>query len=59
MHTLSKGITTTATATLPCKPDLRQLRFDIQRTRISNQLLSQELLYFAHECFAPSRVRLK
>ncbi|EBY9434235.1 conjugal transfer protein TraG, partial [Salmonella enterica subsp. enterica] len=55
VHTLSKGITTAATATLPCKPDLRQLRFDIQHTRISAPLLSQELLDFAQECYAPSR----
>lgn len=59
VHTLSKGITTAATATLPCKPDLRQLRFEIQHTRISDPLLSQELLDFAQECYAPSRVRLK
>lgn len=59
VHTLSKGMTTAVTATLPCKPNLRQLRFEIQHTRISNQLLSQELLNFAQECYAPSRVRLK
>ncbi|EAA7007473.1 conjugal transfer protein TraG N-terminal domain-containing protein [Salmonella enterica subsp. enterica] len=58
IHVVSKGITNAATATLPCKTDLRQLRFDIQHIRISDQLLSQELLDFAQECYAPSWVKL-
>ena len=59
VHSLSKGITSAATATLPCKPDLRQLRFDVQHTRIHDPILAQELKDFARSCYAPSLVRLK
>ncbi|VUS31159.1 conjugal transfer protein TraG N-terminal domain-containing protein [Klebsiella spallanzanii] len=59
VHVLSNGITNAATATLPCKPDLRQLRFDIQHTRIKDKILSQELLDFVQECYSPSLARLK
>ncbi|MGL4724667.1 MAG: conjugal transfer protein TraG N-terminal domain-containing protein [Scandinavium sp.] len=59
VHTLSKGITNAAVATLPCQPDIRQLRFDVQHTRISDPILAQELQDFTMECYAPSLVRLK
>ncbi|HFO3578403.1 TPA: conjugal transfer protein TraG N-terminal domain-containing protein, partial [Escherichia coli] len=32
VHKLSKGVTQAAVASIPCRPDLRQLRFEIQRT---------------------------
>jgi len=59
IHVVSKGVTAAATATLPCKPDLRQLRFDIQHTRINDPILAQELQDFVLECYAPSLARLK
>ena len=59
VHAMSKGITSAATSTLPCKPDLRQLRFDVQHTRITDPILAQELEDFAMACYAPSLVRLK
>lgn len=59
VHTLSKGITSAAVATLPCQPDLRQLRFDVQHTRISDPILADELQDFVMECYAPSLVHLK
>lgn len=59
IHTVSKGMVNAATATLPCKPDLRQLRFDIQHTRISDPVLGQELRDFVMECYSPSLARLK
>lgn len=59
VHTLSKGITSAATAALPCQPDLRQLRFDIQHTRINDPVLGQELLDFVMECHSSSLARLK
>lgn len=59
VHSLSKGVTNAATVTLPCKPDLRQLRFDVQHTRLNDRILSQELADFAQQCYAPSLVRLK
>lgn len=59
VHSVSKGLVNSATATLPCKPDLRQLRFDVQHTRISDPVLGQELRDFVMECYSPSLSRLK
>ncbi|MGL4724133.1 MAG: conjugal transfer protein TraG N-terminal domain-containing protein [Scandinavium sp.] len=59
VHTLSKGLTESAIAAIPCEPDLRQLRFEVQHTRINNPLLAQELKDFTLECYAPSLVHLK
>jgi len=58
-HALSKGITSAAVATLPCKPDLRQIRFDVQHSRVSDPALAQELQDFVNDCYGPSRARLK
>ncbi len=52
MHKLSKGITQAAVATIPCRPDLRQLRFEVQHTRISNPSLAAELQDFTNDCYA-------
>lgn len=59
VHVVSKGLTAAATASLPCQPDLRQLRFEVQHTRISDPVLGQELQDFVMECYAPSLARLK
>lgn len=58
-HALSKGITSAAVAVLPCKPDLRQLRFEVQHTRLADPALAQELQDFVNDCYGPSRTRLK
>ncbi|WP_143706575.1 conjugal transfer protein TraG N-terminal domain-containing protein, partial [Xenorhabdus innexi] len=52
VHRLSKGLTQAAVATIPCRPDLRQLRFEVQHTRISNPALAAELQDFTHDCYA-------
>lgn len=52
MHKLSKGITQAAVAKIPCRPELRQLRFEIQHTRISNPALAAELQGFNNNCYA-------
>ncbi|MCX8967252.1 conjugal transfer protein TraG [Erwinia psidii] len=59
VHVVSKGLVNAATVTLPCKPDLRQLRFEVQHTRISDPVLGQELRDFVMECYSPSLARLK
>ncbi|WKN20575.1 conjugal transfer protein TraG N-terminal domain-containing protein [Azotobacter vinelandii] len=58
MHALSKGITSGAVAALPCGTDLRQMRMEVDATRIANPLLAQEVADFSHDCFGPSRARL-
>jgi len=51
-HKLSKGITQAAVATIPCRPDLRQLRFEVQRTFIENRALADELQDFTNDCYS-------
>lgn len=59
VHSVSKGFVNAASATIPCRPDLRQLRFEVQHTRISDPALGQELQDFVQECYSPSFARLK
>ncbi|ULR31694.1 conjugal transfer protein TraG N-terminal domain-containing protein [Dickeya fangzhongdai] len=52
VHRLSKGITQAAVATIPCRPDLRQVRFEVQHTSIDNPALAEELQDFTNDCYA-------
>ncbi|NCG54051.1 conjugal transfer protein TraG N-terminal domain-containing protein [Serratia fonticola] len=58
-HLMSKGMTQAAVQTLPCKPDLRQIRFEVQHTRVSDPAFADELQAFANDCYAPARYRWK
>lgn len=58
MHALSKGVTNAAVASIPCGTDLRQMRMDVDNTRINNPLLAQEIADFTRDCYGPSRARL-
>nr|WP_253219539.1 conjugal transfer protein TraG N-terminal domain-containing protein [Pseudomonas chlororaphis] len=58
MHALSKGVTSSAVAAIPCGTDLRQMRMDVDNARINNPLLAQEVADFTHDCYGPSRARL-
>ncbi|MFA9499741.1 conjugal transfer protein TraG N-terminal domain-containing protein [Mannheimia sp. E30BD] len=48
-----------AIASIPCKPDLRQIRFEVQSTQIKDQFLRKEVSDFVQECFIPARTYLK
>ena len=52
IHKLSKGVTQAAVATIPCRPDMRQIRFEVQHTRIDNKALAQELQDFTNDCYS-------
>lgn len=52
MHRLSKGVTQAAVASIPCRPDMRQVRFEVQHTRIRNKALAQELQDFTNDCYS-------
>jgi hypothetical protein len=52
MHRLSKGATQASVASIPCRPDLRQMRFEVQHTRIRNKALAQELQDFTNDCYS-------
>jgi hypothetical protein len=58
VHALSKGVTAAATAAIPCTPDIRQMRMEIDRSRIDDQMLLQEVADFTHDCYGYARSRL-
>lgn len=58
MHALSKAVTGAAVAAIPCGTDLRQIRMDIDSTRIDDPLLAQEVADFTYDCYGPARARL-
>lgn len=57
-YAASKGLTHGAIASIPCKPDLRQIRFEVQSTQIKDQFLRRELNDFVSSCFLPARAKL-
>lgn len=58
MHALSKAVTGAAVAAIPCGTDLRQMRMEIDSTRIADPVLAQEVADFTHDCYGPARARL-
>ncbi|WP_259657936.1 conjugal transfer protein TraG N-terminal domain-containing protein, partial [Burkholderia pseudomallei] len=58
IHALSKAITGAAVASIPCGADLRQIRMDIDSTRINDPVLTQEVADFTHDCYGPARAKL-
>ncbi|MGQ5288516.1 conjugal transfer protein TraG N-terminal domain-containing protein [Pectobacterium actinidiae] len=58
MHSISKAVTGAAVAAIPCGTDLRQMRMDIDNTRIDDPLLAQEVSDFALNCYGPARAKL-
>ncbi|MFP1878500.1 conjugal transfer protein TraG N-terminal domain-containing protein [Lonsdalea quercina] len=52
VHKLSKGITQAAVASIPCRPDLRQVRFEVQHSRVNNPALARELQDFTNDCYS-------
>lgn len=58
LHAVSRGITGTAVASIPCGIDLRQMRIEIDNSRINDPLLAQEIADFTHDCYGPARAKL-
>jgi hypothetical protein len=58
MHAVSKAITGAAIAAIPCGTDLRQIRMEIDSTRINDPVLAQEVADFTHDCYGPARAKL-
>lgn len=58
MHAINKGVLHGAVSTLPCKPDLRQIRFEVQHEKINNPALLTEVRQFVQQCYVPARRRL-
>ncbi|MDR3221158.1 MAG: conjugal transfer protein TraG N-terminal domain-containing protein [Candidatus Accumulibacter sp.] len=58
MHAIAKSITGAAVAAIPCGTDLRQMRMEVDATRIDNPVLAQEVADFVHDCYGPARAKL-
>lgn len=58
MHTLSRAVTGASVAAIPCGTDLRQMRMEIDATRIDDPVLAQEVADFTHDCYGPARAKL-
>ena len=58
MHALARAVTGASVAAIPCGTDLRQMRMEIDATRIDDPVLAQEVADFAHDCYGPARAKL-
>ena len=58
MHALSRAVTGASVAAIPCGTDLRQIRMEIDATRIDDPVLAQEVADFTHDCYGPARAKL-
>lgn len=58
MHSLSRAITGASVAAIPCGIDLRQIRMDVDATRINDPVLAQEVADFTQDCYGSSRAKL-
>ncbi|MDH3000203.1 conjugal transfer protein TraG [Chelonobacter oris] len=59
MHKLNKGMMHAFVSVIPCKPDLRQIRFEIQHEKINNPVVLNEVKQFVEQCYMPAQYRLK
>ncbi|PLY36680.1 conjugal transfer protein TraG N-terminal domain-containing protein [Pectobacterium versatile] len=59
LHLVSKGTTQAMIASIPCGDNLRQLRFEVQNTKLRDPVLLDEIQAFADQCYARSYFRLK
>ena len=59
LHMVSKGITQAMIASIPCGDQLRQMRFDVQNTKIRDPIVLQEVQDFADQCYSRSYFKLK
>jgi hypothetical protein len=58
IHGISKAVTASAVAAIPCGTDLRQMRMDVNSTRINDPVTAQEVADFTRDCYGPSRAKL-
>jgi hypothetical protein len=58
LHAVSKAVTGAAVAAIPCGTDLRQIRMEVDATRIDDPVLAQEVADFVHDCYGPARAKL-
>ncbi|MGL4858497.1 MAG: conjugal transfer protein TraG N-terminal domain-containing protein [Enterobacteriaceae bacterium] len=59
VHNLSKGMTHAAIASIPCGKELRQLRFEVQHTKLLDPVVREEVQEFAGQCYSKAYFKLK
>ncbi|WP_432413660.1 conjugal transfer protein TraG N-terminal domain-containing protein [Pantoea allii] len=59
LHMMSKGTTQAMIASIPCGTQLRQLRFDVQNTKLRDPVVLQEVQDFANQCYSRAYFKLK
>jgi hypothetical protein len=58
VHSISKAVTGAAVAAIPCGTDLRQMRMQVNNTRLHDPVLAQEVADFTNDCYGHSRAKL-
>src|SRR5450830_361105 len=58
VHSMSKAVTGAAVAAIPCGSDLRQMRMQVNNTRLHDPVLTQEVADFTNDCYGYSRAKL-
>ena len=59
LHMMSKGTTQAMVSSIPCGTQLRQLRFDVQNSKLRDPVLLQEVQDFANQCYSRAYFKLK
>ena len=55
---ISAGVTSAAVKAIPCQADLRGISFKLNREKLTDPRLRQEIQEFTTQCFMPSRAKL-
>lgn len=58
VHSISKAVTGAAVAAIPCGTDLRQMRMQVNNTRLHDPVLAQEVADFTNDCYGYARAKL-
>ncbi len=57
-HVIGKGVVHGAIDLLPCKPDLRQMAYEVNNTLIKDPNLIREVENFVNQCYVPARTKV-
>ncbi|QXI31143.1 conjugal transfer protein TraG N-terminal domain-containing protein [Pseudomonas vanderleydeniana] len=58
VHSVSKAVSGAAVAAIPCGTDLRQMRMEVNNSRLKSPLLAQEVADFTNDCYGYARAKL-
>jgi len=58
VHVISKGITASATAAIPCYFDVRGVAMEVDETRIPDKALAAEVNDFTKQCYSEAHLKL-